>query len=113
MKAFSIKQPWANLIIHGLKDVENRTWRTNFRGRILIHASAKRISGIDYTFAQRVEILKGSSLEYVPVSAIIGSVEIVDCVHSYSTGKETIFPYKSIWAEKNVWNWVLRNPVLF
>ena len=39
MKALTIKQPWAYLIIHGGKDIENRTWRTKYRGRILIHAA--------------------------------------------------------------------------
>lgn len=42
MKAISEKQqPWASLIVHGIKDIENRSWRTNFRGRVLIHSSAK------------------------------------------------------------------------
>ena len=39
MKALSIRQPWAWLIAEGHKDVENRTWRTDYRGPILIHAS--------------------------------------------------------------------------
>ena len=32
MKALTIKQPWASLIVHGIKDIENRTWRTDYRG---------------------------------------------------------------------------------
>lgn len=39
MKVLSIRQPWAHLIIHAGKDVENRTWCTQFRGDVLIHAS--------------------------------------------------------------------------
>ena len=39
MKALSIRQPWAWLILHGGKDIENRDWATRFRGRVLIHAS--------------------------------------------------------------------------
>lgn len=39
MKAISIRQPWAWLVATGQKDIENRTWATSFRGRILIHAS--------------------------------------------------------------------------
>jgi len=39
MKALSIRQPWAHLITHGLKTLENRTWNTKFRGEFLIHAS--------------------------------------------------------------------------
>ena len=41
MKALSVRQPWAELIVAGLKDVENRTWRTDYRGPVLIHAGMK------------------------------------------------------------------------
>ncbi len=41
MKALSIRQPWAWLIANGYKDIENRSWRTNFRGEFLIHAGKK------------------------------------------------------------------------
>src|SRR5438105_11911405 len=37
--AVSIRQPWAWLVVMGYKDVENRSWRTNHRGALLIHAS--------------------------------------------------------------------------
>lgn len=39
MKAISVRQPWAWLIVNGFKDIENRTWTTRFRGPVLIHAS--------------------------------------------------------------------------
>ena len=39
MKAISIRQPWAWLIVNGYKDIENRTWDTKYRGMVLIHAS--------------------------------------------------------------------------
>jgi hypothetical protein len=38
MKALSIRQPYAWLIVNGHKDIENRDWATNFHGRVLIHA---------------------------------------------------------------------------
>ena len=34
MKTLTIKQPWATLIAMGIKDIENRTWPTKFRGTI-------------------------------------------------------------------------------
>lgn len=40
MKALSIRQPYAWLIVNGFKDIENRDWPTKFRGRVLIHAGA-------------------------------------------------------------------------
>lgn len=48
--ALSIRQPWAHLIIHALKDVENRDWPTRVRGRVLIHASKTMTRG-DYEAA--------------------------------------------------------------
>ena len=39
MKALSLTQPWAWLVVHGGKDIENRTWNTKVRGEFLIHAA--------------------------------------------------------------------------
>ena len=41
MNCISIQQPWAWLIVHGHKPVENRTWSTKHRGPLLIHAGKK------------------------------------------------------------------------
>ena len=50
MKTLSVRQPEAWLIVQGIKDVENRTWTTKYRGPLLIHASAKAMTqdDIDY-----------------------------------------------------------------
>jgi len=40
LKAISIRQPWANLVVEGLKDVEIRTWRPQYRGVLYVHASS-------------------------------------------------------------------------
>ncbi|MBA7617100.1 hypothetical protein ES703_24410 [subsurface metagenome] len=39
MKALSLKQPWAELILQGRKKIELRKWNTNLRGEFLIHSS--------------------------------------------------------------------------
>ncbi len=41
MKALNIRQPRAHLIVHGHKDVENRSWPTKFRGRVYVHAGKR------------------------------------------------------------------------
>lgn len=41
MKALSVRQPWASMIAAGQKTIEVRTWRTNYRGPLVICASAK------------------------------------------------------------------------
>lgn len=39
MKCLSVKDPWAELIASGVKWIENRTWKTNYRGPLAIHRS--------------------------------------------------------------------------
>jgi hypothetical protein len=39
MHALSLKQPWATLLVHGLKTIEVRRWPTARRGPVLIHAA--------------------------------------------------------------------------
>lgn len=109
MKAISIKQPWASLIAHGIKDIENRTWKCpqKYIGqKVLIHASKKSTGWKDLSlnFRQR-EVAReyGFSFENLPRGAIIGSVVIADCVQNHP----------SVWAEKGCWNWVLKDAVLF
>ena len=109
MKAITIRQPWASLIVAGLKDVENRTWKTNYRGRVLIHAGASKKEGWNLTESQNLFVAKSKSplikteFEDLPFGAILGSVEIVDCVQNHP----------SVWAEKGMWNWILRNPRMY
>ena len=81
MKAISVRQPWAWLIIHGGKDIENREWPTKFRGRVLIHA-AKGMTDQEYIDAGDFARRLGSEYTYHDLlkGGIIGSVEIVDCV---------------------------------
>jgi hypothetical protein len=111
MKALSIKQPWASLIAHGIKDIENRTWKTHFRGRIYIHASAKGVKDFDFNQQQHEALIDvdTNNMDF-PYSVIIGEVNIVDCVINH----------ESIWAErqmdltqKPIYNWVLSNPMLY
>lgn len=40
MKVLTIRQPWATLIMLGIKQLETRSWRTHYRGELVIHASA-------------------------------------------------------------------------
>jgi hypothetical protein len=41
IKALSVKQPWAGLIIAGIKTVENRSWLTHYSGRLAIVSTQK------------------------------------------------------------------------
>lgn len=77
--ALSVRQPWADLIVNGIKDIENRAWPTDFRGRLLIHAAMT----VEWEDVQEVYELLGLAApeDYQPVAgALLGWTEIVDCV---------------------------------
>jgi len=84
MKCLSLKQPWAWLMTNGLKDIENRKWRSNYRGRLLIQAS-KTWDQEGYDFIQNH--LEDSERLLLPerydFGAIIGVVNMVDCVNHH------------------------------
>ena len=120
MKALSIRQPWASLIAKGIKDIENRTWKTNFRGKIYIHAPAKKLTKSKYVSLielymiglkdERIIEAKNKHFDFndLNYSVIIGEVEIIDCVKNHN----------SIWADhqtglqtKPTYNWILANPI--
>ena len=105
MKALSIWQPWAWMVLHGGKDVENRSWPTYYRGPLLIHASlhvgkalyealccdAAQCSGIPTT-RFRAEGLESRG-------GLVGIVDLVDVV---ATLENRYF--------QGPWGWILANP---
>ena len=72
MKVLTLRQPWASLIIENYKHYEFRSWKTNYRGKIYIHAG----SGIDKDILNRFNKL---NINY-PFGAIIGEATLTDCV---------------------------------
>lgn len=84
MKALSIRQPWADLILKYGKDIENRDWPTKMRGRILIHA-AKGCTKDEFEDAMlyaRAVLKQPALIDYHTMQrgGIIGAVTITDCV---------------------------------
>ena len=87
MKTLSIRQPWAWLIVYGGKDIENRSRRTNFRGRFLVHAS-QGMTRQEYNMATWIAGPLGVTIppfEELLRGGIIGSVELVDCLEDSSS----------------------------
>ena len=72
MKVLTIKQPWASLIVENYKKYEFRSWKTNYRGKILIH------SGLSLE-KDMLERFTCYNLDYV-CGTIIGEAELVDCI---------------------------------
>lgn len=81
MQCLSLQQPWASLVVSGLKGIENRTWDTDVRGRILLHASGKNDHCDWFNEWKRAAVQHGFTLpdaHELPRSAIIGEVHIVE-----------------------------------
>ncbi|MFI6317299.1 ASCH domain-containing protein [Nonomuraea sp. NPDC050556] len=94
VKAITIKQPWAALIIAGIKDTENRSWETRYRGELLIHAGQKEDAR---GWARVAELGVALPQELLQFGVILGSVELDDIVREHD----------SAWANPYQWNWVL------
>jgi len=128
MKTITIKQPFASLIVEGIKDIENRTRKcpSQYIGhRVLIHAqTGTQLSSQSFLSAERLikakkDLDKNAKFDNLFLKgAIIGSVEILGCVINH----------ESIWAEKTpylhlgkltiecqepIYNWTLANPIKF
>lgn len=82
MKAITIKQPFASLIIEGYKEYEFRTWRTKFRGDILIHAG----KGVDKKAMEKYKHLVSDC----PSGCMLGIVKITDCIKIDDEAREML-----------------------
>ena len=78
LKAISINQPWAWLIVNGFKDIENRNWETKYRGALLIHTGRKVDKDFNYAYW---EILINREIPRdLFTGGVIGMVNVVGCV---------------------------------
>lgn len=101
MKALSLKQPFAELILQGKKKIEIRKWNTNFRGEFLIHASKRPDQ----------ESMKKLGFKNLPCGFIVGKATLVD-VKQYKNEEEM---EKDKALHLASWKWgnygfVLKNP---
>src|SRR4051812_17728635 len=100
VKIIVVRQPWAWLIVNGFKDIENRTWRTRYRGPLLIQASATLPSTSDFEEIRRFVRRRGVQLpDQFATGGIVGIVQLDDCVTRS----------RSKWFEGPI-GWVLSKP---
>lgn len=112
MKCLSIHQPWATAILQLGKDIENRSWPTNYRGPLLIHASKsdasyKRQDDDEWMEQYSVRLPKWDEL---PKGAVIGIVDLCGCLNI--SGSPPPIEGMDRWAE-GPYCWLLRNPRQF
>jgi ASCH domain len=102
-RSLTVRQPWAALIMAGVKDVENRTKPTSFRGRLAIHAAlrfADPSAGLVLAdVAAALGLCKGA-VPRLPRGVVLGTVELHDCRRDSG----------SRWAIPDQWHWLVRDP---
>ncbi len=104
MKVLTLKQPWATLVAEGIKKYEFRSWKTNYRGKVLIHAGV----GID---KKEMDKFKELNLSY-PSKRIIAVVEIEDCLElNDKLNKKIVAENNIVYGNKyrNGYAWKLSN----
>lgn len=109
VKVLTVQQPFAALLVLGIKDVENRTWRTSYRGQLAIHASkdsARSNFDVIHTLTPSEESRWAYSTRLHEGGAILGCVWLVDIVGP---------PQRHIskWAnpEPGTFHWVVRDAI--
>ena len=78
MKVLTIKEPFASLIKEKVKTIETRSWKTNYRGIIYIHAGLKKVDYNDKRIQELITYLSNKEMNY---GHIICKCELVDCIY--------------------------------
>lgn len=136
MRTLSVKCQNAYLLCLGIKDVENRTWKTNYRGKLLIHSSGKDCDEIDISYFPKIwqeEVKKNKEgLRYIEklnqfykkLYAFYGTENFEEWKkHNYYLKAQAIIgkvnliditqDSQSEWAKPGQFHWILKNAILY
>jgi hypothetical protein len=102
--ALSIRQPWTELILQGAKTIEVRTWATQYRGELWLHAGIKPDSNALQRF--------NSLADNLSFGALVGRCELDDCIEFTEQTWDRWRPQHLNEGDlkKQQYAWFLRNP---
>lgn len=103
--ALSIRQPWTELILQGRKTIEVRTWSTQHRGELWLHAGTRS----DKKTLQRF----GLAAEDLTFGALVGRCELYDCVE-FTPETWELWRVRHLNEgplEKRLYAWILSTPI--
>jgi hypothetical protein len=123
----SVRQPHAHLILAGIKTCENRGRPTRYRGRLLIHASARlddvdswadlfpmEADGRPWTRDDPMTLdpdgLRLPPLTALPLDCVLGSVELFDCLDLDAVDVDALEEHDPGGFADGPWVWFLRDP---
>lgn len=108
MKALTICQPYAHLIVRGTKRVENRKWPTRYRGPLAIHAGKSR----DWLHGDEASHLSEAG-DPLAFGAVVGTATLVDVLHISQIERgecDSHYPWLREHAHtEGPWCWVLHD----
>lgn len=120
VKAITVWQPWATLLATGQKHNETRSWKTSYRGEILIHAAKTDHSGIllHIPMEELKHFQDAGVVNKLPTGAIIGKANLVDCFQideAYRRKLQRENPAELAFGDYTIgrYAWVMADAILF
>ncbi len=78
MKVISLLEPYASLVKENIKTIETRSWKTNYRGELFIHASKRKLTNkMIEEYHNQLKLLTNTNFNY---GHIIAKCNLVDCI---------------------------------
>ena len=88
MRALTLHQPWAQLMVWGLKNIETRSWpapKGLIGQRIAIHAGKRRPRPTDWNIeVQRAVLRRGGGSHTMPMGAVVATAKLIECMQVMS-----------------------------
>lgn len=100
MRALALKQPWASLVASGRKTIELRSWRTTYRGPLIVVASMKTHPHLD------ARALGIDDMKALPHGVVLAVVDLVD-VRPFARGDESCAFFDP--GDDRCFSWTLRD----
>lgn len=113
MKAISLWNPWAHLVVVGAKSFETRHWPTNVRGTVAIHAAKVWTRELQsYRHEPFFNLFWPNEM---PLGCLLGTVDIIGCHRVESSLIERLSDQELAFGNYEIgrYAWELRNPVAF
>lgn len=109
----SLTAPWAMAMFLSLKQIETRSWRTNYRGRLYIHSAKRYPLVIKDAFGRDELFMQRAGTTDLPCGVIIGHVALIDIQRTESLLK-TVSAMEYIYGDyrSGRYGWITANPVL-
>ena len=111
-KALSVRQPDAWFLVQGLKTCENRTWHTNHRGTLIIHAGSKAMTKADWAYlrdnCEQLDVPVPSPDDpHLQTGGLIGAVYLADVTDKPDP------EWEAGWWDEQSLAWLLDGAFLF